>query len=58
MRSDNETIKKKAKPKIKPKVKPKKLGLSRKIVRSPLGTHNAKSQIIIFLWDGSVNRDE
>jgi len=58
MMSDSETIKKKAKPKIKPKVKPKKLGLKRKIARSPPSTHNAQSQITIILCDGSVNKDE
>ena len=56
--SDSETIKKKAKPKIKPKIKPKKLGLKRKIARSPPNTHNAQSQITIILCDGSVNKDE
>jgi len=58
MRSASEAKEKKAIPKIKPKTSPRKAGFNGKIVRSPPSTHKTQSQTMIFLWDGSVNRDE
>lgn len=49
---------KKTVPKIKPKVNPKEVRLNGKIVSIPPSTHKIKSQATIFLWEGSVKRDE
>jgi len=58
MRSASEARKKKTVPKIKLKASPKEVGRNGKIVRSPPSTHKMQSQTTIFLWDGSVKRDE
>ena len=58
MRSASEAREKKTVPKIKPKVSPEEVRLKGKIVRSPPSTHKIESQTTIFLWDGSVKRDE
>ena len=58
MRSASEAREKKIVPKIKPKANPEEVGLKGKIVRSPPSTHKMPSQTTIFLWDGSVKRDE
>jgi len=58
MRSVSETKERKNVPKIKPKAKPKELGDNGKNARSPPSKHRTQSQTMIFLWDGSVKRDE
>ncbi len=58
MKSASEATEKKTVPKIKPKARPKEVGRNRKIVRRPPSTHKTQSQTTIFLWEGSVKRDE